>query len=34
MLYDVYFHFKKEDKEIEDIDKKWRNSNFIYIYNF
>ena len=24
MLYDIYFHFKKNDKTIEDIDQKWR----------
>ena len=24
MLYDIWFHFNPNDKDIHDIDKKWR----------
>ena len=24
MLYDIYYHFNKNDQEIKEIDKKWR----------
>lgn len=24
MLYDIYYHFNKNDKEIKDVDEKWR----------
>ena len=29
MLYDIYFHFKKEEKKIENIDQKWRMLKYI-----
>ena len=27
MLYDIWFHFFNDDKDINDIDKKWRKIN-------
>ena len=32
MLYDIFYHFKPEEKNIKEIDQRWRNNFLTFIY--